>query len=206
MKTATLLLLGLLMIGCDAEKNAVDGDGLLSGETDVLVFSRGCQCYFRGSLSRARDEFNGVVYRFPDSPLAEDARLAVRRIDADLADGATVIQPDNTFLVATSAVLVGRQAVVPVMNRISSALRARGLEVEIIPDEGAPEITLVLYPDGGLQQAGEIADSLSVWLTRPETVPVQPGSELTNSIVPGYEGVVIIVGAEASVSNSAPGP
>ena len=195
----------LLSIGCGGEGNSLDASGLIEGGTGLEAFSRGCQLYFRGSLSRAAEEFNGVIYRFPDSPLVEDARLAIRRIDADLAAGAAIIPTDNTFLVATSAMLVGRQGAVPVMNRVSSALTERGLSVEIFEDDGAPEITIVLYPEGSLQQAGEIADSLSVWLTRPETVPVQPGGEFTNSIVPGYQGVLVIIGTDATVSTHAPG-
>jgi hypothetical protein len=170
---AGLLLLG--MTGCGSEGHTVDASGLVEGDTGIEAFSRGCQLYFRGSLSRAIEEFNGVVYRHPDSPLVEDARLEIRRIEADHAAGEVVIPSDNTFIVATSAVLVGRQGALPAMERISSAMTERGLSVEIFEDDGAPEITVVLYPEGGLQQAGEIADSLSVWLTRPETVPVQPG-------------------------------
>jgi hypothetical protein len=201
-----VLLAGLLILaGCGGDGHSVDASGLVEGETGVEAFSRGCQLYFRGSLSRAVEEFNGVIYRFPDSPLVEDARLALRRIEADLAAGEVLIPSDNAFLVATSAVLVGRQGAMPAMERISSAMTERGLSVEIFEDDGAPEITVVLYPEGGLQQAGEIADSLSVWLVRPETVPVQPGGELTNSIVPGYEGVLVIVGTDASISAHAPG-
>ncbi len=195
----------LLVIGCGGDGNAIDSSGLIEGDTGLEAFSRGCQLYFRGSLSRAIEEFNGVIYRCPDSPLIEDARLALRRIEADLSAGEARIPADNTFLVATSAVLVGRQGAVPAMNRVSSALIERGLTVEIFEDDGAPEITIVLYPEGGLQQAGEIADSLSVWLTRPETVPVQPGGELTNSIVPGYQGVLVVIGTDATVSTHAPG-
>jgi hypothetical protein len=195
----------LLSIGCGGEEGAVDTSGLIEGDSGLEAFSRGCQLYFRGSLSRAAEEFNGVIYRLPDSPLVEDARLALRRIEADLVASETSIPTDNTFLVATSAVLVGRQEAVPVMNRVSSALTERGLSVEIFEDDGSPEITIVLYPEGSLQQAGEIADSLSVWLTRPETVPVQPGGELTNSIVPGYQGVLVIIGTDATVSAHAPG-
>jgi hypothetical protein len=195
----------LTVAGCGGDGHPVDAEGLIRGDTGMDAFARACQLYFRGSLSRAMDEFNGVIYRFPDSPLVEDARLAVRRIEADLTAGEIAVNPDNMFLVARSAVLVGRQSALPAMDRIASAMTERGLSVEIYQDDGAPEMTIVLYPEGELQEAGEIADSLSVWLTRPETVPVQPGGELTHSIVPDYEGILVIVGTDATVSPHAPG-
>lgn len=201
---AGLVLLVLAAVSC-GRGGATGADGLLRGDGETELFGRASQLYFRGSLSRARDEFSSFLDRFPSSPLAAEAGLALRRIDQDLGgslpDTATAAVPPRLHVAVVSL-----PANSPRLARIAGALQARGFAVVTAQDEGAPDITLVLYPPGLDAEAALVADSLEAWLTSPATVPVQPGGGITSAIVPGHEGVVIVIGTDAVVSPAAPAP
>lgn len=183
----------------------MDETGLVRGESETALFARASQLYFRGSLSRAREEFNAVIYRFPESRLVEEARLAVRRIDVDLgsASADTSGQLPRT---SPAVAVVGLPSNGPRIARLAAALVARGYDASAIQDDGAPDMTLLLYPDGLEPEAQILAESLEVWLTQPSDVPVQPGGQITAAILPGHTGLVVVVGSDAVVGASAPAP
>jgi hypothetical protein len=198
-----LVLLAALATSCGGRGTPVDETGLVLGGGETSVFARASQLYFRGSLSRAREEFNAVIYRFPDSRLVEEARLAVRRIDIDLGLQAA----DTSGHVAgtsPSVAVVGLPQNGPRIARLVSALTARGYDASAVQDEGAPDMTLLLYPDGLEQEAQTLAESLSSWLAQPPDIPVQPGGQITEAILPGHAGLVVVVGSDAVISASAP--
>src|SRR6056297_2319598 len=86
--TAGLMFAALLVAGCGRGGDDYDRRGLLQGEGDSKVFTRASQLYFRGNLSDARELLTGFGERYPESPLAGDASLALRRIESDLAGAA----------------------------------------------------------------------------------------------------------------------
>ncbi|MBN1434035.1 hypothetical protein JW921_04695 [Candidatus Fermentibacterales bacterium] len=204
---AALSCLGLLSLpGCGRRSQDVDGAGLLEGGTDLVLFARASQHYFRGSLSRAEDDFNRVIYSFEDSRLADDARLAVRRIEQDrleLTSTDTVsANGDASWPVIA---LVGQPGVSATMERLRLAFVSRGISAEVIEDQGAPDMTVVLYPTALESRAGELADTLESWLTRPADVPVQRSGTIHETIVPGHSGLLVVVGRDANVRQTAPG-
>lgn len=182
--------------------SGTDSSGLIVDRGDVTAFARASQLYFRGSLSRAREGFNVIVYRYPGSPLAEDARMALRRIDQDLGD----VHADTSAAPArgTSVAVVGLPANSPKVQRLVSALTASGWNSWAVQDSGAPDLTVVLYPDGLEGEAAEAGDSLDSWLTSPDAVPVQPAGQMTEAIVPGHDGLVVILGGDATFANRVP--
>ena len=84
MKRMTALVFLIFAASCGSRPMDTDESGLIREESDITAFARASQLYFRGNLSRARDGFNAIIYRYPDSVLGEDAALAARRIDQDL--------------------------------------------------------------------------------------------------------------------------
>jgi hypothetical protein len=190
-----------IICGCGGDEGFGD-QGLAAGDDALSLFIRGCQHYFRGSLSKAREDLNGVVYRYPDSPLADDARLAVRRIESDLSGTEIPDTSDSgSVTLGVSVVVVGSPRVSQTARTLAQAFAARGGRASVREDEDAPNTTLVLYSESYRAQAEQVADSLSGWLSRPDTVLVQPGGQMTATVVPGYEGVVVLVGDQA-----VPGP
>lgn len=194
-----------LSAACGGRGAPLDETGLIRGEGETALFARASQLYFRGSLSRAREEFNAVIYRFPDSGLVDEARLAVRRIDIDLGPALadTSVQDQGT---SPSVAVVGLPANAPRVARITAALSASGYDASAIQDDGAPDMTLVLFPDGLEPEASILAESLGVWLTQPSEIPVQSGGQITEAILPGHTGLVVVVGSDAVVGASAPVP
>ncbi|NLP04398.1 LytR C-terminal domain-containing protein [Candidatus Fermentibacteria bacterium] len=204
-RAAPGMVVFLLLAAVSCGGGGTGDDGLLRGDGEAELFGRASQLYFRGSLSRAREEFNVFLDRFPSSPLIAEAGLALRRIEQDL--GGT--QPDTAVSVSPTrspVAVVSLPANAPRLGRIAGALQARGFTVVTAQDEGAPNITVVLYPEGLDDEASLVADSLEGWLTSPATVPVQPGGGITSSIVPGHTGVVVVIGTDAVVSPTAPAP
>lgn len=200
-EAAALVTALVLACGCGGGESFGE-HGLAKGGDALSLFVRGCQQYFRGSLSSAREDLNGVVYRYPESPLVEDARLAVRRIESDLS-GTEL--PDTSDAgngeMELSVVVVCNPRGLQTAQRLARAFTVRGGQASVREDEGAPNTTLVLYSESYRDQAVLVADSLSRWLSRPDTVLVQPGGQITATVVPGYEGVVVLVGDQTE-----PGP
>ena len=190
-------------VSCGRDPVDTDDAGLVVEESDLDAFARASQLYFRGNLSRARDGFNVLVYRFPDSPLAEDAGLAIRRIEQDLGSvpaGDSGQTPSRSVEIA----VVGLPANSARISQVVGALQSRGWNSWPVLDEGAPDITVVLYPDGLAAEASVAGDSLHAWLTSPVSVPVQPGGQMMDAIVPGHDGLVVVIGGDAAVSTRAP--
>jgi|WetSurMetagenome_2_1015567.scaffolds.fasta_scaffold00236_12 hypothetical protein len=199
------LALAALLCSCGSGGPGTDEGGLVQGRDEMATFARASQLYFRGSLSRSREEFNSVVYGFPDSPLVGEARLAIRRIDSDLG-GPSADSSGTPPLPGPSVAVVGLAASSPRMTRIAAALSAAGYDATVVEDDGSPDMTLVLYPDGLRDEALVLADTLANWLTQPVTIPVQPGGQITSAILPGHSGLVVVVGSDAVVGSSAPMP
>lgn len=189
----------LLALSCGGDGEGLDQDGLASGASALGQFARAGQLYFRGSLSASREEFNGVIYRFPNTVLADDAVLAVRRIDSELredegtVDGATL--PEE--FMGLSVTIVGQSAGRPVMEWLSERLAALGCSVNTLFDQDSPEVTVVLHRQGFDSVAGMLADSLSLWLSRPQTVEHQGGGGLIDAVEPGCGGVMVVIGTDA---------
>jgi hypothetical protein len=91
------------------------------------------------------------------------------------------------------------------MERLELAFRSSGILAEVIEDEGAPDMTIVLYPGSLEQRAYELADTLESWLTQPLEVVVQRSGTIHETIVPGHSGLLVVVGRNASVRQTAPG-
>ncbi len=203
MKRMVALVSLIAAASCGSRPMDVDESGLIAEESDITAFARASQLYFRGNLSRARDGFNAIVYRYPDSVLGEDAALAARRIDQDLGS----VQPVDSGTVPSRGVeiaVVGLPVNSARISSVSSALQASGWTSWPVLDEGAPDITVVLFPDGLAQEAEVAGDSLHSWLTSPPSIPVQPGGQMMDAIVPGHTGLVVIIGGDAAVSPHAP--
>ncbi len=200
---AELLMLPVLFVAaCGGGK--LDSEGLASSGTALEQFTRASQLYYRGRLTAALDEFNGVVYRYPDSPLASDARLAVRRLESDLSgeeqQSSTAAEP----VVDARIAVVGRPAVNTSIVSVGTAVRALGASVTEITDDQAPPLTVVFYTGGYEDDASTVADSLGRWLSHPESIGCRQGDELIGTVAAGYD-VLIIVGSDA-VFASAQGP
>jgi hypothetical protein len=176
-----------------------DTAGLASGSSDEEAFLRASQQFFRGSLSAAAEGFGDLAANHADSPLADDALLAARMISRELSglpDSIEVHAPVNTA-VFPPLVLVGQPAASGEMARIARLLAEEGCAAAVIEDQGAPDMTLVLYPEGSQASAQLVADSLSVWLSSPSVVYTQPGGNVIPSVAPGNEGIVVVVGTDA---------
>lgn len=182
----------------------MDGSGLASEETDLSAFTRASQLYFRGNLSRARDAFNVIIYRFADSPLAGDAGLAVRRIEQDLGADAADAGDGNGSAGSPAVAVVGLPSNTARVARVAAALTASGWTATVVHDAGAPDITVVLFPEGMQDGARTVGDSLDSWLVTPDPVPVQPGGQIMGTIVPGHEGILVVVGADAQTAAGIP--
>ncbi len=190
-----VLCLSLMVLACGGGSESLDSEGLASNETAFEQFTRASQLYYRGRLTSALDEFNGVIYRYPDSPLASDARLAVRRVESDLAGEEQ--EPNTDILSFNSRVaIVGRPGVVSAVHEVSSSLRTIGAGVTEIIDDQAPALTVVFYGQGFSSEASLIADSLGIWLSHPENIAFRPGDELISAVADGFD-VLVILGSDA---------
>lgn len=199
--TDFVLLAMIFTLACGGGSKNYDNTGYVAGDDDSSVFSRACQQYFRGSLTNSRETFNSLIYRFPDSPLNGDAQLAVRRIESELT-GITEVpveengnDPVNFPLVA----LVGTPSVYSSVSQLETLIISTGTPPVTIEDAGAPDVTLVLYPEGYREQAYIVSDSLSGWLSSHSSVPVQPGGDIISTVAPEHSGVVIVIGTDAIV-------
>ncbi len=203
---AVFVLSLFFLVSCGGGGEATDVNGLVEGQTPMAQFARASQLYWRGSLSASREEFNGVIYRHPGSVLADDARLAVRRIQAELGaetDAATASGSDGA-LRGLDVVVVGRSAGGEAMEWISERLTRSGCSVETVTDPEAPQVTVVLYRQGHEAAAGAVSDSLSLWLSRPESVEHQGGGSLIDAVSPGGGGIMVVVGVDAVPAQQSP--
>ncbi len=191
----------LFVLSCGGGSDGLDQEGLVEDGSALGQFARAGQLYFRGSLSASREEFNGVIYRFPGSTLADDARLAVRRIDSELREGEEGVSalPLPEEFRDLDVTVVGQSAGRPVMEWLSGRLTLLGCSVNTVYDPDAPEVTVVLHRQGYEVAAGILADSLSLWLSRPQLVEHQGGGGLIDAVEPGCGGVMIVVGTDAVI-------
>jgi hypothetical protein len=199
--TDFVLLAMILTLACGGVSKDYDKAGYAVGDDDSSVFTRACQQYFRGSLSNSKETFNSLIYRFADSPLNSDAQFAVRKIESELM-GITEVPVENNGsnqvkfpLVA----LVGTPSVYSSVLQLETLITATGTPPLTVEDAGAPDVTLVLYPDGYQDQAYIVSDSLSGWLSSHSSVPVQPGGDIISTVAPEHSGVVIVIGTDAIV-------
>lgn len=191
-----LLFAGLLLL-VSCRSGSLDSEGLAGKDTAQDQFTRGSQLFFRGRLTASMEEFNGVVYRYPDSPLAEDARLAVRRIESDLSGIDLNGNSSAGIPVFTSRiVVVGRPAAGGGITRAAALLRAAGATVTEVTDHEATELTMVFHSAGWEEEASIVADSLNRWLMRPDSVSPRPGEELIETVSSGSD-VMVIIGNDA---------
>ncbi|MCK5787054.1 MAG: hypothetical protein KAH54_10930 [Candidatus Sabulitectum sp.] len=190
----------LLFSACGSGE-ALDSEGLAFTGSASEQFTRASQLYYRGRLTAAMEEFNGVIYRYPDSPFASDARLALRRVESDLngqeLQGNTTSDP----VVNASIAVVGKPGVNTSILSVGSALRNLGAGVTEITDDQAPEFTVVFYSEGYGDAASIVADSLDRWLSHPEGITPRAGDELIGSVASGYD-VLVIVGSDAVFTSS----
>ena len=204
----SIVLLAILVIttSCGQGNESVDRSGITIGDDDASIFARASQQYFRGSLSSSRENFNSLIYRFPDSPLNHDAQLAVRKIDFELSGNPDLSVPVNQNHVESApfpdVALVSSPAVSASVIQLETLLISAGASPVIVEDYGAPDVTLVLYPEGYLLQADIVSNSLSSWLSSHTSVPVQPGGDIISTIAPHHQGVVIVIGTDAVVNAS----
>ena len=201
--TAGLLAAVLLAAGCGGGGSDYDQRGLLQGEGDTRDFTRASQLYFRGNLSDARELLTGFGQRYPESPLAEDASLALRRIESDLA-GASARDSIPGPSDAPRLTLISRPALSASADRLAAVLRSRGFEASCTQDQGAPEITLVLYTQGYREDAVRVTEALGQVLSGPENIPSQPAGELAEMVAPGFSGVILVVGSDAVTAGVGP--
>ncbi len=198
------LMISITVISCGGGSQEYSREGLMSGDSQTALFTRGSQQYLRGSLTAAKETFNTLIYRYPDSPLRSDAQLAVRRIESDL-NGTSMISVVNDTVSRVpfpSVAIVGLPSVQGTVSKLESLILATGTPPITIEDQGAPDVTLVLYPQGYMEQANLVADSLAGWLSSHTSVPVQPGGDIIASVAPDHPGVVIVVGSDATVEPS----
>lgn len=199
-----LLTVILLVLACGGGSENYDNTGYAVGDDDLSIFTRACQQYFRGGLSSSKESFNSLIYRFPDSPLNSDAQIAVRKIESELS-GITEVQVEdngNDGVSFPSVALVGTPSVYSSVSQLEMLIISTGTPPLTIEDAGAPDVTLVLYPDGFQDQANVVSDSLSGWLSSHSSVPVQPGGDIISTVAPGHSGVVIVIGTDVSVDAS----
>jgi hypothetical protein len=195
-------LAAVLSAGCGGGSERFDQTGYITGEDQSTIFIRGCQQYFRGSLTSSRETFNSLIYRFPDSPLKNDAQLAVRRIEADLSGqeiSETVETHVNGNVIFPAVAIVGSPSVSGAIAQLELLILTTGMPPLTVEDSGAPDVTLVLYPEGYLEQANLVSDSLSRWLASHSSVPVQPGGDIISTVAPQHSGVVVVIGSDAVV-------
>lgn len=194
----------IFALACGGGSKGFDHAGYSVGEDDLSVFTRACQQYFRGSLSNSKESFNSLIYRFPDSYLNGDAQLAVRRIEYELTGVSDIpIENDSGMpLIFPSVAIVGIPSVVSTVSQLEILIASTGTPPLTIEDAGAPDVTLVLYPDGFQEQAFTVSDSLSSWLSSHSSVPVQPGGDIISTVAPGHSGIVIVIGTDAMVDGS----
>ncbi len=194
----------IFALACGGGNKGFDHAGYSVGEDDLSVFTRACQQYFRGSLSNSKESFNSLIYRFPDSYLNGDAQLAVRRIEYELTGVSEIpIENDSGMpVIFPSVAIVGIPSVVSTVSQLEILIASTGTPPLRIEDAGAPDVTLVLYPDGFQEQAFTVSDSLSSWLSSHSSVPVQPGGDIISTVAPGHSGIVIVVGTDATVDGS----
>lgn len=194
------IFLILFSFSCSSSEN-LDSEGLASSESAFEQFTRASQLYYRGRLTAAMDEFNGVIYKYPDSPMASDARLALRRLESDLAGEEyqehSTVRPD----IGAHIAVIGRPAVNTAILTISAALRSLGADVSELIDDQAPPLTVVFYNQGYDAAAATVADSLGAWLSYPETFSCRPGDELIGTVANGFD-VLVIVGNDAVFASS----
>lgn len=191
-------------LACGSGNKNFDHTGYSVGEDDLSVFTRACQQYFRGSLSNSKETFNSLIYRFPDSHLNSDAQLAVRRIEYELTGISEIpVEIDSGIPVNfPSVAVVGVPSVISTLSQLEILILTTGTPPLTIEDAGAPDVTLVLYPDGLEEQAYIVSDSLSSWLSSHSSVPVQPGGDIISTVAPGHSGIVIVIGTDARVDGS----
>ncbi len=194
----------VLALACGGGNRSWDHSGYVEGEDELSVFTRACQQYFRGSLSNSKETFNSLIYRFPDSRLNSDAQIAVRKIEYELT-GISDIPVENTNSIPVnfpSIALVGSPSVNSTVSQLEILIVTTGTPPMTIEDTGAPDVTLVLYPDGFQEQANIVSDSLSSWLSSHSSVPVQPGGDIISTVAPGHTGVVVVIGTDATLDAS----
>lgn len=185
----------LAVISCGG--SSTDGEGLSGSETAMEQFTRASQLYFRGRLTASLDEFNGVIYRFPESPFASDARLAVRRVESDLSGENIVLNGNpSSVRIESRVAVVGRAPVTANVNRTAELLAGTCPSVSSLVDHQAPEITMVFHALGCEEDASVVADSLGRWFLRPEEITLRPGEELIDAVAPGFD-VLVIIGNDA---------
>ncbi len=194
----------VLALACGGGSENYDQAGYSEGDDDLSVFARASQQYFRGSLSNSKETFNSLIYRFPDSYLNGDAQLAVRKIEYELTGVSEDSIEDNSSIPLRfpSVALVGPPSVISAVSQLEILIVTTGTPPLTIEDAGAPDVTLVLYPDGFQEQAYIVSDSLSSWLSSHSSVPVQPGGDIISTVAPGHPGVVIVIGTDATVDTS----
>jgi hypothetical protein len=196
-----VLMVIIFTLACGSGSNNFDSAEYAEGDDDSSVFTRACQQYFRGSLTNSSETFNSLIYRFPDSPLRSDAQLAVRKIESELT-GITEVPVENNGINHVKfplVALVGKPSVYSSVSQLETLIINAGTPPVTIEDTGAPDVTLVLYPDGYQEQAYIVADSLSGWLSSHSSVPVQPGGDIISTVAPEHPGVVIVIGTDAIV-------
>jgi len=190
-----IFLLSLGIFGCGSD-TSLDHQGLSNSKTALNQFTRASQLYFRGRLTASLEEFNGVIYRFPDSPIASDARLAIRRIESDLSGEEVITGNYQISTISSRIAVVGKPSVTSTMQQISSSIRTLASSVSDLTDAEAPELTVVFYHPSHEESAHIIADSLSAWLSHPSTISCRPGDELINTVAEGYD-ILVLVGTDA---------
>jgi len=200
---AEVLMLPVLVVAACGGGGNLDSDGLASSDSALEQFTRASQLYYRGRLTAALDEFNGVVYRYPESPLASDARLAVRRLESDLSGEEQQSSAVVELVVDARIAVVGRSAVNSSIISVGTAVSTLGAAVTEITDDQAPPLTVVFYTAGYEDDASTVADSLGKWLSHPESIGCRQGDELIGTVAAGYD-VLVIVGSDA-VFASIPG-
>lgn len=206
-RTATILLVIVLVTLACGGGGDFDDSGLISGSDDCALFTRASQQYFRGALSTSRESFSSLVSTFPGSPFMDDAQLAIRSIDSDLS-----ARPDTSSVIENpvreefpSLAIVGTPAAASAMSALETMFTERGCYPRMIEDPDAPGMTLILYPDGSLVGAQVLADSVASWLISHGSVTVQPGGNVLPTVAPGHDGVVLVVGTDAVVQSVRPG-
>ncbi|MEN8208023.1 MAG: hypothetical protein ABFR50_02110 [Candidatus Fermentibacteria bacterium] len=194
----------IFALACGGGNKSFDQAGYSVGDDELSIFTRACQQYFRGSLSNSKETFNSLIYRFPESHLNGDAQLAVRRIEYELTGVLeNPVESDSGIpLIFPSVAVVGIPSVFSTVLQLETLIIHTGTPPMTIEDAGAPDVTLVLYPDGLEDQAFIVSDSLSSWLSSHSSIPVQPGGDIISTVAPGHSGIVIVIGSDAMVDSS----